>query len=119
MPRGDQTGPMGMGPMTGRAAGFCAGYQTPGFSNNAPGRVMAMGFCRRGNFGGRGGFGFRNRFNATGLPGRLRVNPGGMPGAAPDVQSETEALSAQAEYLQAELNAIKKRLEALTGQSEK
>ncbi len=27
MPRGDQTGPRGMGPMTGRAAGFCAGLQ--------------------------------------------------------------------------------------------
>ena len=32
MPRGDSTGPLGMGPMTGRAAGFCAGYQMPGFS---------------------------------------------------------------------------------------
>lgn len=26
MPRGDGTGPMGMGPMTGRGAGTCAGY---------------------------------------------------------------------------------------------
>ena len=32
MPRGDQTGPAGMGPMTGRAAGFCAGYSTPGYT---------------------------------------------------------------------------------------
>jgi len=33
MPRGDGTGPIGMGPMTGRAVGFCAGYPTPGFMN--------------------------------------------------------------------------------------
>ena len=33
MPAGDGTGPMGMGPMTGRAAGYCAGYPTPGFMN--------------------------------------------------------------------------------------
>jgi hypothetical protein len=26
MPRGDGTGPMGVGPKTGRGAGFCAGF---------------------------------------------------------------------------------------------
>jgi len=57
MPRGDGTGPMGMGPMTGRAAGYCAGYGAPGFMNPIPGR----GFAGRGigfGFGrGRGGYG--------------------------------------------------------------
>jgi hypothetical protein len=33
MPLGDRTGPVGMGPMTGRAAGFCAGYPVPGYRN--------------------------------------------------------------------------------------
>jgi len=33
MPFGDRTGPAGMGPMTGRAAGFCAGYPAPGYRN--------------------------------------------------------------------------------------
>jgi len=33
MPRGDGTGPMGMGPMTGRAAGYCAGFPVPGYMN--------------------------------------------------------------------------------------
>ena len=37
MPRGDRTGPAGMGPMTGRAAGYCAGYNMPGFMNPFPG----------------------------------------------------------------------------------
>jgi len=33
MPWGDRTGPMGLGPMTGRAAGYCAGYPVPGYAN--------------------------------------------------------------------------------------
>ena len=38
MPRGDGTGPAGMGPMTGRAAGYCAGYGVPGYMNPVMGR---------------------------------------------------------------------------------
>ena len=38
MPGGDGTGPMGLGPMTGRAAGYCAGYPVPGYMNPTPGR---------------------------------------------------------------------------------
>jgi len=38
MPAGDGTGPMGMGPMTGRAAGYCAGYPAPGYANPMAGR---------------------------------------------------------------------------------
>ena len=33
MPFGDGTGPAGMGPMTGRAAGFGAGFPVPGYRN--------------------------------------------------------------------------------------
>lgn len=36
MPAGDGTGPAGLGPMTGRAAGYCAGYPVPGFMNFIP-----------------------------------------------------------------------------------
>jgi len=52
MPRGDGTGPMGMGPMTGRAAGYCAGFSAPGFANPVP--RMGMGFRRGTGFYGRG-----------------------------------------------------------------
>jgi len=38
MPAGDGTGPLGFGPMTGRAAGYCAGYPTPGYANAILGR---------------------------------------------------------------------------------
>jgi len=41
MPGGDGTGPAGLGPMTGRAAGYCAGYPVPGFMNPVPGRAAA------------------------------------------------------------------------------
>jgi len=51
MPRGDGTGPAGMGPMTGRGAGYCAGYAAPGFARPGFGRGMGMGFRR-----GRGGY---------------------------------------------------------------
>ena len=51
MPGGDGTGPGGMGPMTGRAAGYCAGYPMPGFMNPIAGR----GFWGGGR--GRGGWG--------------------------------------------------------------
>jgi len=47
MPRGDGTGPGGLGPMTGRAAGFCAGYPVPGYMNPAVGRAGFYGAARQ------------------------------------------------------------------------
>ena len=40
MPQGDGTGPNGQGPMTGRAMGYCAGFNAPGFMNVGFGRGM-------------------------------------------------------------------------------
>ena len=55
MPRGDRTGPRGLGPKTGRAAGYCAGYPVPGYMNPAPGFGRGFGFGRgRGRGRGRG-----------------------------------------------------------------
>jgi len=58
MPGGDGTGPMGMGPMTGRAAGYCAGYSAPGYLNPIPGRGFGRGVYGAYGLGrawGRGG----------------------------------------------------------------
>ncbi len=44
MPFGDGTGPLGLGPMTGRGAGFCAGFGRPGFTNPIPGRWFGLGW---------------------------------------------------------------------------
>ncbi len=46
MPRGDRTGPLGEGPMTGRQLGYGAGYDSPGFTKS-PGRGMGRGFFNR------------------------------------------------------------------------
>jgi hypothetical protein len=114
MPRGDRTGPMGMGAMSGRAAGYCAGFGMPGYANPAPGRGFGMGFGRGRGFGG--GRGWRHMFYATGLPGWARFGgyaaPYGYPAPSqkPDPEMEKQALKSQAEALQSELDFIKKRL---------
>ena len=112
MPGGDGTGPNGMGPMTGRVAGYCAGYVTPGYVN--PGFGYGYGRGRGG-----GGRGWRNRYYATGLPGWQRAMPG-VPyaapyGAAPGApvapamtpDQQVDALKAQAEYFEGALNDIR------------
>jgi len=53
MPGGDRTGPMGFGPMTGRAMGYCAGFSAPGFTYPGPG----LGYGRGFGFGRGMGFG--------------------------------------------------------------
>jgi hypothetical protein len=114
MPGGDRTGPLGMGPLSGRAAGYCAGYGMPGFVNSALGRGFGGGFGRGRGFGGRGygggGRGWRHWFHATGVPGWLRY--GGWPASfqKPDPDLEKSALRSQAEALQAELDLIQTRL---------
>ena len=56
MPRGDKTGPEGMGSMTGRQLGFCTGNETPGFTNQGfgfgrgSGRGFGLGRRPRGGF---------------------------------------------------------------------
>lgn len=54
MPGGDKRGPNGMGPMTGRGLGYCAGYDAPGFTSDAPPRG-GSGYGRGSGFGFRGG----------------------------------------------------------------
>ncbi|NQV18212.1 MAG: DUF5320 domain-containing protein [Armatimonadetes bacterium] len=57
MPRGDRTGPDGMGQMTGRGLGYCAGYDSPGFYRGIP--RGGAGYGRRMGRGQRLGRGFR------------------------------------------------------------
>lgn len=76
MPRFNQTGPMGQGPMTGRGMGRCTNYgsnlkKTEPFSSgnqneNQTGNFSGRGYgfgLKRGGKGGRGrGMGLQNRF---------------------------------------------------------
>jgi len=144
MPGGDRTGPAGMGPMTGRAAGFCAGYPVPGYANPVGGRGMGMGWGRGRGFGrgfgwGRAGYGLP-AYGGAGNPyaygGAVNpyayggaVNPYAYGGAVgpyayggapftPTVapQQELDGLKGQAEYLEDSLDGIKKRIEELESQ---
>ena len=113
MPRGDGTGPLGRGAMSGRAAGTCAGFGMTGSANPAPGRGFGMGFGRgQGSVGrgGSGGRGWRHIFHATGLPGWMRSGGCAASDRNPDPGLEKSALKNQAEVLQSELDFIKKRL---------
>ena len=104
MPGGDRTGPMGMGPMTGRAAGICAGNTVPGFAS-APGGRGFRGGRGQGN-GGQGGRGRRNRFRVSGQQGA----PTGPP-ASEDrqeaVASETSPDPTSDAWKQQALNLLK------------
>jgi Family of unknown function (DUF5320) len=114
VPRGDRTGPMGMGAMTGRSAGNCAGFGMPGYANPFPERGFGMGFGRGGGALGRGfgggGRGWRNTFYATGLPGWIRLGCYAALNPEPNPEMVNQALKNQSEALQAELDFIKKRL---------
>jgi len=122
MPAGDGTGPRGMGPMTGRGAGYCAGYGMPGYANLMPGWGFGMGWGR--GRGGGWGRGWRNMYYATGLPGWARFGYApawGAPSAPaygpyatpPTPEQETEFLKAQAEWLQQQLDGISQRVAEL------
>ncbi|BDC36635.1 MAG: hypothetical protein EF806_05065 [Candidatus Methanoliparum thermophilum] len=58
MPWGDRTGPMGLGPRTGRGLGLCSGYPVPGY----------LGYPRRAPF-------FRGRYPVPGYLGYPRRAP--------------------------------------------
>jgi hypothetical protein len=115
MPRGDRTGPAGMGPTTGRGWGYCAGYDALGYASLAPGfgRGRSRGWRGAGpGWGGGGGRGWRHWYHATGLPGWARY---GYPSAWPSMseEQEVELLKNQAEALRREMEAVTKRLEDL------
>lgn len=106
MPGGNQTGPMGRGPRTGRAAGFCAGNETPGYAN-APAGPRNVG-------GGRGFFGGRGRGGRGG--GGWRHRHGFASGSEPGPVSKAEELSLlkqQQQSLETELTELKKHIEII------
>ena len=91
MPGGDRTGPLGMGPMTGRGAGFCARFRG--------GR--GFGGCRGNGFGRGGGWYFSHP--AYGLDDEPFWEQEAD-------KEEMSILKNQIKDLQAELDLIKKRL---------
>ena len=123
MPRGDGTGPAGMGPMTGRAAGYCAGYPVPGFMN--PGPRMGMGWGRGYAAPGYGfGVGWGRGYAAPGYGfgmgmgrgmGRGRGMGVGMapPQSTPQLSKDEELkiLSEQSQKMKKDLEMMQKRID--------
>jgi len=114
MPGRNGTGPRGMGPMTGRGMGFCTVSETQGHINIGAGQGFGTGFGRGRGFGGcGGGRGWRNMFNATGLPGWMRFGSNTEQNYSYDPETEKQALRSHAGILQSQLDQIKKRLDAV------
>ena len=138
MPRGDRTGPAGYGPMTGRGAGYCAGFGVPGYMNPYPGRGYGRGFG--GGYGGGFGWRHRNWAGGSGFWGRGRGRGFGVWGAYPGYspyppvapyapgdpyqagqytkKDQLDDLTTQARYLEEELNEIRKHIETIEAQTE-
>ncbi len=92
MPRGDGTGPNGMGPMTGRGRGFCAGFNVPGFMNPNFGRGFGMGR----------GFGFRQ------IPVQVQPQVISEEQEKQFLEQELEALKEEMKEIEARLKEFKK-----------
>jgi len=106
--------------MTGRGAGFCAGYGVAGFANPAVGR----GFMGRGR--GGGGRGGRNWFYATGLTGWQRAAygwPNSFPASTPPTsfqaskEEELSMLKDQLNHQEEIIKGLQKRIAELEGSS--
>lgn len=126
-----------MGQMSGRAAGYCAGYSQPGFMNPAGGRGYGGGGYGWGRGGGWGGGGGRGRGNGWGGRGggwgrrnQYYAGQAGwrgegmnqpyypMPPAVPFVptitrEQELSALKQQSEYLETSLNEVKRMIQEM------
>ena len=123
MPGGDKTGPTGRGHMTGRAAGYCKGFNHPGHVNPGPSGF----FGRRPMVRTGRGKGYRHWYHHTGIPGWARyeagypVCGGFMPYESfdpfiddcVDPEKEKDLLADQAEFLRDQLNEIDARLKEL------
>jgi len=118
MPRGDGTGPGGLGPMTGRAAGYCAGYSVPGFMNPSGGRLgLGFGYGRGYGRGFGRGMG-RGYGRAYWLANSYPVAPspiygGGFYQTPVEPKQEMEMLAGEAKALKEQLEEINKRITEL------
>ena len=132
MPGGDGTGPNGLGSRTGRALGYCAGYDSPGYVKG-PGRGMGRGYGRgygrgiglgygRGlAWGGRGGrWAGRGGYWGRGAGGIFYPTPvySAPIDATPEqtltvLKQDREFLESELKSLQNSIETVSKRIEEL------
>jgi len=102
MPWGDRTGPLGLGPRSGRGLGYCAGFDSPGFVKPGPGwgfgwrRGWGRGWCRGWGRGWGRGWRWWFFFGEWGKPFTE--------------EDEARFLEKEAELLRKQLSAVEKRL---------
>jgi len=109
MPLRDGTGPMGMGSMTGRGAGYCTGNSVPTYGRRNFG--FGLGRCR--------GFGRGQRYNRpysanfAGTGGAPYFDADAARYSAPTQEEERQFLKRESDALQSHLNEIRRRLDEL------
>ena len=103
MPGGDRTGPRGEGPMTGRAQGFCAGHDAPGYLNS--GWPWGQGFPgqarRRWRFRGGAGSRLRGGFYGPYRESFMGVSERTM------IENQIRILKDQVSHLEDQLDRLK------------
>lgn len=109
MPGGDRTGPLGHGPMTGRAAGLCAGYPNPRYAPLGLGRGQGRGFGR-GFWGCGRGLRWRRYYGDSYYP--TPFYRGSYP--EPSKEEEISYLEDTVKELEEELKAAKDRIQELS-----
>ena len=103
MPRGNGMGPNGMGPMTGRGIGRCAGYINPGYV-----RGLGLGYGRARGYG--------RMYYACDLERRPYFAGNNPEMSYMSEYDEKEVLANQAKLLEAQLIDIKNRIADLDNQ---
>ncbi|TKJ18759.1 MAG: hypothetical protein CEE43_17330 [Promethearchaeota archaeon Loki_b32] len=120
MPGGDRTGPRGLGSMTGRGLGYCAGYDAPGYTIG-PGMGLGRGWGRGWGVGYGRGFGYgRGVGYGRGLgyrgPNYAPVYTPYPSGIIPQITPENQLtmLKQEKEYLESEMNGIKSAVDDIS-----
>ncbi len=111
MPRGDGSGPIGMGPMIRRKAGYFRGNNAPGLANKFPGRGLHRA--------GRGWFGCGRGRQYIGYDTRIPEHDAFTYASRMTPEQDIDYLKEQAQYLQDALEGIKKQIDTLESRSGK
>lgn len=119
MPRGDGTGPNSFGPMTGRGLGFCAGYDTPGFTQQGfGGRGYGRGYGFGPGRGFRSYYGYGRGLRRGFAPGTPAAPWSGYSYPAYSEEDERNMLKDEAEFLRERLDSVEKRLSEMEEKDE-
>ena len=113
MPGGDRTGPLGLGPRTGRAAGYCSGYPGPGYMHPKLGLGRGLGRGRgfgRGFYGRGRGFWWRGYRDPYDIPHPYNI------GINPQLSKDKEKayLEETVKALEEDIKNIRNRIQEIT-----